>query len=579
VTDEELVMAVRRRLGISTDPDPGRTLQCWKQLLSNPGSREKIHRVVRNLGQALEQAVRRQLGLNFDPGLPAEELDTLYRAFVAWLHQDEMKRSPFVSRLIQEAAVGKIPTPAPRPQPAMPRAPNTVQPPRPAAAPGPPREPSPQQAPAEKPPPNPTEEPVSPGATNPPDPPAITGPLWKYVAIPTDEPDPHAESDSRAAVSPEGWPIIGARVRGKKHKHEGTNCDDWFEFATAGCWTLIAVSDGAGSKRFSRVGARASCQAAIQQLTADLAKHRLVEREWSKEVFQRDGETGAFGAADVEHVQEALHRAMTAALEAVKREAETRTESPDHERVLGRKLVLSDLSATLLLAVHTRVRFKERDYSFALACQIGDGMTAALDTNGKILPLAVPDSGAFSGETDFLTSEDKLTRANLCRKTFPLFSPARALMVMTDGVADDYFPADPELLRLFADLVLNGALALPETGIEEQTVAPVDIETTAEVAAAEGPKQVRLRSAVLYAEKRGVSMAELVLSTPLLRAGQVREPEAPEPPCERLRVWLDSYQVRGSFDDRTLVVLHCLEPKPRQPEEPAAATTTEEVQS
>jgi hypothetical protein len=45
----------------------------------------------------------------------------------------------------------------------------------------------------------------------------------------------------------------------------------------------------------------------------------------------------------------------------------------------------------------------------------------------------------------------------------------------------------------------------------------------------------------------------------LLRAGARDTPLSKECPSaeDRLLRWLDAYQVRGSFDDRTLVVLHC----------------------
>lgn len=431
------------------------------------------------------------------------------------------------------------------------------------------------------------------GPAKPADPPAPSGPLWKYLPVPADEPDPHAEADCRAATSPEGWPILGARVRGKKHKHDGTHCDDWFELAAAGCWTLIAVADGAGSKKFSRVGARASCQAALARLTADLREHRLEEREWSKEALRRDEQTGAYDAPDVERVQQALHRAMADALEAVKQAAGERADSPEHERVLNRKLTLNDLSATLLLAVHTRIRFRDRDYSFALACHIGDGMTAAVGADGTVVALASPDSGEFSGETDFLTSEHKLAPDRLGRKTYLMFRPARALLVMTDGVADDYFPADPEVLRLYADLALNGVLDVAEVSAEEQAAAlaatrlptpddlqRAEIETTVDAVTPDGPKPARLRSAAWYAEKLGVPVAELALSAPLLRAG--RAPDTSATPAERLRDWLDAYYVRSSFDDRTLVVLHCQAPAPAagqisnpSGEQPAAAPPKE----
>ena len=88
-----------------------------------------------------------------------------------------------------------------------------------------------------------------------------TAGLWNYLPIPENEPEPAPEYLKCNLAYP-GAHVIGARVRGKKHKHEGSNCDDWFEAAAYGDATFLAVSDGAGSKKFSRIGAKESCKAA-----------------------------------------------------------------------------------------------------------------------------------------------------------------------------------------------------------------------------------------------------------------------------------------------------------------------------
>src|SRR5947209_19837995 len=78
--------------------------------------------------------------------------------------------------------------------------------------------------------------------------------LWQYQPV-ADPADRHPDDWQSPRAEPlQGWHLVGARVRGRKHKHDGTNCDDWFELAQAGPWSLIAVSDGAGSYRLSRVG-------------------------------------------------------------------------------------------------------------------------------------------------------------------------------------------------------------------------------------------------------------------------------------------------------------------------------------
>ena len=138
-----------------------------------------------------------------------------------------------------------------------------------------------------------------------------------------------------------------------------------------------------------------------------------------------------------------------------------------------------------------------------------------------------------------------------------------ALMVMTDGVADDYFPHTPGMLRLYADLVLNRVIRL-RGGDDPAATAPstqegqarAECESAVEVLTAGGPQYVGVRSAAAYAEKLGKSIKELAGWPALLRAGAHAETPPPANVAERLREWLDAYTVRGSFDDRTLVVLH-----------------------
>ena len=55
-----------------------------------------------------------------------------------------------------------------------------------------------------------------------------TASLWKYNPVP-DSPEPYPEYRNGYEQYSDGE-IIAARVRGKKHKHEGSNCDDWYDF-------------------------------------------------------------------------------------------------------------------------------------------------------------------------------------------------------------------------------------------------------------------------------------------------------------------------------------------------------------
>jgi len=201
-------------------------------------------------------------------------------------------------------------------------------------------------------------------------------------------------------------------------------------------------------------------------------------------------------------------------------------------------------------------------------------MIACVHRNGMLELLAIPDTGDFSGETEFLTSR-KIDATNISMRTFGTFMPLRALMLMTDGVADDYFPNDPQMKRLYADLVLNQIINIQYPGdeavkskLESTNLKSVDDVANADfcveverITEANPRPTVKLRSAEKFAELLGIDVNELAAQPELLCAGSRAENllGGDDTPEKRLEVWLDSYQVRGSFDDRTLAVLFPVE--------------------
>lgn len=604
LTREELTSAIRWKLGIPTEMDSRRDEDVWLLFAQNPGHKEQLDRIIDSLSLLLEEPIACRLGgRSSDYGEKDSSTETFGKCFDRWLVQTP-SRKLLVEQHIRKAlteirnrtkvvgsqleVAGKASDLARQDATkTMDSSRQVVDTGTKSTALGQLKQSEvsslPQAASAKS-----VEDSKAKmfsenegrkGAENRPtrkvDGPLVVTVQWKYLPVPN-EPDSHTESYNKFAGTPEGLNIIGARVRGKKHKHEGTNCDDWFEFTISGPWTIIAVSDGAGSKKFSRVGARVSCQTAVKQLAAELESHRIKQHEALDTFLQslrRNEADGTFVGDDLEFVQKALHRAMLAAYEAVKASSDERQNSLAHYKALGdRPLEINDLSATLLLAVHTTIKHQESDYDFVLACQVGDGMMAALDQKKMTLTLlSEPDSGAFSGETDFLTSRKKLERDNLWRKTRGFFGRLQALMVMTDGVADDYFPNDPGIWRLYGDLVINQVLDLrwpPKNEIASalkntklctfEDLVRTEFDFIVETITENGPQKARIRSVATYAEKLGLSSAQDVATSPaLLVAGAYGDPLWKETsPDTKLRAWLDSYYVKGSFDDRTLVVLY-----------------------
>ena len=376
---------------------------------------------------------------------------------------------------------------------------------------------------------------------------------WKELPLPDHEPDPHSAYDNRSKTSPGEMQIIGARVRGKKHKHEGTHCDDWFEMGVSGDWTILAVADGAGSKKFSRVGSKSACLEAVQFLSKHLAEHRIAQRkEWKEEAFQeRD-------LAQVsQFMVEAVQAAWMAVVQAANKRLSGALDADDpYTKVLGRPLNHGDLSTTLLLAVHTTVMRAGAPTNLVFGCGVGDGMIAGIGNNGETSLLMTADSGAHSGETRFL--DERETAPEKVKSRVNLFlGPLRALMLMTDGVADDYFPNDPGMSHLYGDLLLNGIIGSKISVSQEKEPAALALEKVTEESYMNRSEHTVIRSIKSIAEQLGKTPTEIWSNPKLLEHFAKGDPICQSPdPSERLRLWLDNYQVRGSFDDRTLVAMY-----------------------
>jgi len=125
-----------------------------------------------------------------------------------------------------------------------------------------------------------------------------------------------------------------------------------------------------------------------------------------------------------------------------------------------------------------------------------------------------------------------------------------AILLATDGVADDYFPNERKSCNLYNDLVLNGIIA---TDIKNDNsikiVPPIREQKTIE----EVPKNV----CVAYCEdiKEFFNISDEVLwndKSFIQDAVSVYLQCFSNNDGMNLESWLDNYAKRGSFDDRTL---------------------------
>lgn len=385
-----------------------------------------------------------------------------------------------------------------------------------------------------------------------------TASIWQYKEIIDNGTEMHSEYHEKRTVTPFAE-VTAARVRGKKHKHEGTNCDDYFETAVTNDCIIAVVCDGAGSKPLSRIGSRVSAESAAAFLKERSAK-LFAEMPELKSGLSAELNSTEFMAACgrvAPIVQEAARKAFAAQQETFKELSDNKK----YEDALGRKPVLGDLSTTFLAAVIVPVTVNEKPQTFMACVQIGDGCICAIDSTADsahcLKLMGEADSGAFSGETDFLSEKNTKAEA-IAAKTRISRGNSDTVLLMSDGVADDYFPALPMMERLYLDLCLNGILPMngAHDGNGGEDPAPIrfkSVSLSQQSVALQYAKQ-------LLGGKSEEAMSALwdkreMLWCHSLEAFRMNIGDTPE---ERLRVWLDNYNERGSFDDRTLAAVRLL---------------------
>ncbi len=380
-----------------------------------------------------------------------------------------------------------------------------------------------------------------------------TAGVWRYREITDDGTEMHSETHCKHTRT-DFADIIAARVRGKKHKHDGTNCDDYFETAVTEDCAICVVCDGAGSRKLSRIGSRVCCETAAsylkKELSALFAGDNKLKEQLSSDMSAPEFLDGCSKvAALVRESAKTAYDALTDTFDTLKDKAE-------YTNALGRAVRMGDLAATFLAAVVVPLVIEGKRQALTVSVQIGDGCVCTIDTKANadscFRLMGEADSGAFSGETDFLS--EKNTRPEVIGgKTRVARSAADIVMLMTDGVADDYFPAQPMMKRLYLDLCLNGILPMDGELTSAEDPPPVfysSVSLGRQSVALQYAKQ--LLSDGGRKEMDGLWEKRAMLRCHSLQAYRMNIGDTPE---ERLCVWLDNYNERGSFDDRTLAII------------------------
>jgi serine/threonine protein phosphatase PrpC len=334
-------------------------------------------------------------------------------------------------------------------------------------------------------------------------------------------PDDEYGDERVLGLASDGYCVVGASVRGRMHIRNEVPREDAFAVYRRHHWLAVAVSDGVGSSKYSRLGASFAvnkvCENLLDQI-GEVSSPRKGIRHW----LSREAEPGQEQlekamleglrntAGDLRKHADSLTEAMESQehIESSQAVASTEVDTSEasgaggeveetveqgesveqQENVpsAGRRVALDDLHCTLLaLALNLKTG------TIALT-QIGDGLILGLTEDLNAVPLVEPQVPGQTGQTYVITQKDW---ERYCSVRVIIGEQSNGLMttyLMTDGVADDcqYGPPEDILQRWAKDM--------------DSEIRKYDVETTK----------------------------------------------------ERLRRYLSEYRAKGSYDDRTLVAVY-----------------------
>lgn len=251
--------------------------------------------------------------------------------------------------------------------------------------------------------------------------------LWKN--IPTNENDLFYKPD---ATSYKGKfsdkKIVVASKRGRSHAHEGKFREDDFAVSELPAkWSIISVSDGAGSASLAREGSRLATVLVNQFFNS---KEVLDEIENNISILY----TG-------EYAQEAVLEARKNIIKLLYKGVLYTHETLD-KTAAENSVVLNDLNATLIFALVKKFSFGYVLLTFG----VGDCPVNLINPDfSEVELLNRMDVGEFSGGTRFITMKEIFNDQISTRFRITCVNDFSYLVLMTDGIYDPKFSTENKL--------------------------------------------------------------------------------------------------------------------------------------
>lgn len=258
--------------------------------------------------------------------------------------------------------------------------------------------------------------------------------LWKNLE--SDKSDAFWKADNEAVSDKfSDKNIVIASKRGRSHANVGSFREDDFAFKNLKQigWSILAVSDGAGSAKLSRKGSSIACNAVIQYFEENLNSESLNEFDHLVVEYQKkqtDETSEKISHFVYQNLSKAAHFSHQKIEEfAIKNETE-----------------LKDFHATLIFSL-----LKKYDFGYAiLSFGIGDCPIGLLNKDlTEIKLMNWLDVGEYGGGTRFITMPEIFQNEKFpTRFGFKFVDDFSYLMLMTDGIYDPKFVVEANLEKI-----------------------------------------------------------------------------------------------------------------------------------
>lgn len=270
--------------------------------------------------------------------------------------------------------------------------------------------------------------------------------LWKD--LPSDKDDIFWKEDDVSSVGTLGTKhIVVSSKRGRSHKNVGSFRDDDFAYKhfEKSNWSIVVVSDGAGSATLSRKGSQLACNAIVDYFEnhADIEKAKEFEEKLIAYNTSKDEQL----LKEIEGMaKQNLYKATVFVHNKLKEFAdETYSKNPELFNNPKAKSYLDYFHSTLIFTL-----LKKYDFGFVmLTFGVGDCPIAVMNIDKtETTLLNWLDVGEFGGGTRFITQPDifhSTERPMATRFNFKIINDFSYLFLMTDGIYDPKFVVEANL--------------------------------------------------------------------------------------------------------------------------------------